>query len=99
MPLSVEMIVLVIFMTMGAAPILWAGERSADLCGGIGHLPIGALKLKCRRRQTNRRVEQRYYLQARGGCPRHVRQRATPCLRTAKMRIVVLIRLHLGDRS
>lgn len=102
MPLSVGMIVLVIFMAMGAAPILWAGERSgssADLCGGIGPLPVEALKLKYRRRQTNRRVAQPYYLQARGDCPRNVRQRTTPCLRTAKMRIAISIRLHLGDRS
>ncbi len=96
--LSVGMIVLVIFMAMGAAP-MWTGEDQVDLCGGIGPLPIEALKLKYRRRQTNRRVAQRYYLQARRGCPRHVRQRTTPCLRTAKMRVAISIRLHLGDRS
>ena len=100
MALSVGMIVLVIFTTIRAAP-LWPGERSGsspDLCGGIGHLPIEALKLKYRRRQTNRRVEPRY-LQTHGDCPRHGRERATPCLRTAKMRIATRIRQHLGDRS
>ena len=61
--LSAGMIMLVVFAAMGAALVLWTGERSGsdpDLGGGLGYLPIEVLMLEYRRRQTNRRAEQRY---------------------------------------
>lgn len=67
--LPAGMIVLVVFATTRTALVLWAGDRSGsdlDLGGRLGYLPIEVPILECRRHKTNRRAEQRCYLQAGG---------------------------------